>query len=113
MKAGVFWASSRPAPDLILRAMKTAYELAMERLGKGSPPVKLTPEQKAALAELDARYRAKTAEREIALQGEQATAQEKGDFEAMEKAQQQLVADRKKLQAELEEKKEQIRKAKA
>ncbi len=39
--------------------MKSAYELAMERLGGEKP---LNDEQKAALAEVDARYRAKEAE---------------------------------------------------
>jgi hypothetical protein len=89
--------------------MKTAYELAMERLGASSPPVKLSAEQKQALAELDSLYKAKIAEREIALKGELGAAEEKGDFEAMEKAREQLASERKKLLAELEAKKEQVR----
>ncbi len=89
--------------------MKTAYELAMERLGKIAPMKKLTAEQKQQLAELDTRYAAKIAEREIALNGELVQAQAKGDFEQCEKLQQQLVQERKALQAELEEKKEQVR----
>jgi hypothetical protein len=93
--------------------MKTAYELAMERLGRASPLVKLSEEQKKALAELDSVYKAKIAEREIALQGELAVAEGKGDLEAMQKAQQQLVAERRKLQAELEEKKERVRSSQA
>ena len=46
--------------------MKTAYELAMERLGRASPLAKLSEEQRKALAELDSVYKAKIAEREIA-----------------------------------------------
>jgi hypothetical protein len=89
--------------------MKSAYELAMERLNKQAPPVKLTDEQKKELAELDSRYAAKMAEREIFLKGELAKAQGNGDFEACEQLDKQLVSERKSLQAELEEKKEAVR----
>jgi hypothetical protein len=91
--------------------MKTAYELAMERLNKTAPMVKLSAEQKRQLAELDATYSAKLAEREIALKEEMAKVSAAGDFEKIEALQQQLIAERKKLQAELEEKKEQVRQA--
>ena len=47
--------------------MKSAYELAMERLNKQSPTIKLTDRQKTEIAELESRYKAKIAEREIAL----------------------------------------------
>ena len=43
--------------------MKSAYELAMERLQKTSPSLSLTEEQKKALAEIDSKYRAKIAEK--------------------------------------------------
>jgi len=89
--------------------MKSAYELAMERLSKSSPTVKLTDKQKKEIAELDSKYQAKVAEREIGLKSEIAKAAAQGDYEAMEKLEQQLSAERKKLQAELEEKKEQAR----
>jgi len=92
--------------------MKTAYELAMERLGKTTPTVKLTVEQKKQLAELDSQYAAKIAEREIALKDEIAKVAATGDFEKIETLQQQLVNERKKLQAELEEKKERVRQSK-
>jgi hypothetical protein len=87
--------------------MKTAYELAMERLNKSAPAAKLTAAQKKELAELDSKYAAKIAEREIALNGEIAKAA--GDFEKKEGLRQQLIAERRKLQTELEEKKEQVR----
>lgn len=88
--------------------MKSSFELAMERLNKTAPMAKLTPEQKQQMAELDSRYKAKIAEREIALKGELISAA--GDREAQSKLQERLALERKKLQAELEEKKEQIRK---
>jgi septin family protein len=91
--------------------MKTAYELAMERLNQAAPATKLTGAQKKQLAELDSTYAAKIAGREIALQDEIAKAAAAGDFEKVEALQQQLVKERKSLQAELEEKKEQIRRS--
>lgn len=89
--------------------MKSSYELAMERLNKTAPTVKLTDAQKKQLAELDAKYTAKIAGREIALNGEIAKAAD--DFEKEESLREQLVTERKKLQAELEEKKEGVRRA--
>jgi hypothetical protein len=89
--------------------MKSAYELAMERLNKASPTVKLTAAQKKQLAALDSKYAAKTAEREIALKDEIMKAAESGEVEKVEQLQQQLVNERKKLQAELEEKKDVLR----
>lgn len=90
--------------------MKSAYELAMERLNKTVPSVKLDAEQKKDLAELDSLYASKIAQREIFLKGELAKAEAGGDFEAIEQLQRQLVSERKSLQAELEEKKEKVRK---
>lgn len=90
--------------------MKSAYEIAMERLNKSAPPVvKVTDEQKKQLAELDSVYSAKIAEREIFVKDELEKAAAAGDPEAMEQLRKQLVSDRKSLQAELEEKKEKIR----
>ena len=93
--------------------MKNAYELAMERLTKQSPTVKLTAAKKKQLADLDARYAAKIAEREIFLKGELAKALDKGDFEATQQLEKQLVHERKSIAAELEEKKEAARQEKA
>src|SRR5690606_28382996 len=89
--------------------MKSAYELAMERLNRTSPSPKLTPEQKAQLADLDSRYAAKIAEREISIKSELDRLAAAGDVEKMHELQQQLIRERKALQAELEEKKERVR----
>ena len=91
--------------------MKTAYELAMERLGKASPTVTLTAEQKKEIAEVESKCAAKIAERELFLKGEIAKAIDKGDAEAVEQLEKQLLSDRKTLRAECEEKKEQVRKS--
>jgi hypothetical protein len=93
--------------------MKSAYELAMERLNKTAPTVKITAAQKKELAELDSKYAAKIAEREIALKDEIKKFAEAGDAEKMEEAQRLLSDERKKLQSDLEEKKERVRQGKA
>jgi hypothetical protein len=90
--------------------MKSAYELAMERLSKESPSVKLTAAQKKEIAELESKYKAKVAEREMALNDAIEAAAAKVAFEEMEKLKEQLVREKKKLAAELEEKKEAVRK---
>jgi hypothetical protein len=74
--------------------MKSSYELAMERLSKNAPAQKLTVAQKKQLAELDSKYTAKIAEREIALKGEIAKVAD--DFEKAEALQKQLTGERKK-----------------
>jgi hypothetical protein len=93
--------------------MKTSYELAMERLNKTAPAVKLTAAQKKQMAELDSKYAAKIAEREISLKDEIVKAIDAGSSEKREQIRQQLVNERKSLQAELEEKKERVRQGKA
>jgi len=89
--------------------MKSAYELAMERLNKTSPAVKVTGALKKQLADLDARYKAKIAELEISLQKEAQSAAQAGEFEKAQEFQQRLIKERKTLQAELEERKQQVR----
>ena len=89
--------------------MKSAYEIAMEKLQKESPDPKLTDEQRAELAELDNKYQAKIAEREVFLEGKIAEAQVEGDFEALEQLKKELSSERKTLQAELDEKKDAVR----
>ena len=92
-----------------IRTMKTAYELAMERLSKASPSVKLSEEQKRQIAELESQCAAKIAERELFLKGEIVKAIDKGDEEAVTQLEKQLASDRKSLRAEFEQKKEKVR----
>lgn len=89
--------------------MKSSYELAMERLSKQAPSAKLTAEQKAKLADLDSLYKSKIADREILVKGQLQKAADKGDAQAYEQLEKQLVSDRKSLAAELEEKKDRVR----
>jgi hypothetical protein len=89
--------------------MKSSYELAMERLSKTAPTVKLTSAQKKDIAELESQYAAKIAGREIAMKDEIAKLTAAGELEKVETVQQQLASERKKLQGELEDKKERVR----
>lgn len=91
------------------RYMKSAYELAMERLNKTAPAAKVTDKQKKHLAELDSKYAAKIAERELFIKGELGKAMAAGEYDEVEKLEKQIVSERKSLQVELEEKKEKVR----
>jgi hypothetical protein len=89
--------------------MKSAYELAMERLQKGSPTMTLTPEQKAELAEIDSSFNAKIAERKIFLTDQITKAAAVGKFDDVESLEKQLTADVRRLQEDCAQKKEKLR----
>ncbi len=91
--------------------MKSAYELAMERLQKQAPSIKLTEKQKAEIAELESRYKARLAEREIGLTDSISKARAEGNMEELTSLEKQLAIERKKIADELEEKKEAVRKS--
>jgi hypothetical protein len=90
-------------------SMKSAYELAMERLQKASPSLSLTDEQKEELAELDSKYRAKIAEKELFLKDQIHKAQTEGKVDDIDSLQKQLVSEVRRLQEECEAKKEKLR----
>ena len=89
--------------------MKSAYELAMEKLQKESPDQTLSEEKKAEIAELDNLYQSKLAAREVFLGGKIEEAKLAGDLEAHQQLERELTSDRKTIAAELEEKKEAVR----
>lgn len=89
--------------------MKSAYELAMERLEKAAPTVQLTDDQKAQIAEIDSTYRARIAERELFLKGKIEEAGLSGTFKEFEELQKQLATEIRRLQQDCEEKKEKVR----
>ncbi len=89
--------------------MKSAFELAMERLEKESPTQELTDEQKVKLSELSKIYEAKIADKEVFLSGEIAKAEEAGEFEQIDQLTKQLASERKLLDEELEQKKNEVR----
>jgi hypothetical protein len=89
--------------------MKSAYELAMERLEQQTPSVKLDDRQKAEIAELENTYKAKTAEQEIFLRGQIAKAAAEGKAEDVQQIEQQLARELRRLNEECESKKEKVR----
>jgi len=89
--------------------MKSAYELAMERLAKDQPIVSLTEDQKKQLAEVDSQFKARSAEKELFLKGEIEKARFGGKLEEVEQLQKQLSSEIRRLQEDCEAKKEKLR----
>ena len=89
--------------------MKSAYELAMERLQKASPSLSLTEAQKKQLAEIDSKYRAKIAEKELFSKGQIRKAQTEGKVDDIDSLEKQLASDVRRLQEECEAAKEKLR----
>jgi hypothetical protein len=89
--------------------MKSAYELAMERLQKHAPLVVLTDDQKKELAEVDSTFKARIAEKELFLKDEIRKAQNTGKAEEAESLSKQLVSEIRRLQEDCEAKKEKLR----
>ncbi len=91
--------------------MKSAYELAMERLGKSDPTASapLSNEQKEQLAEIDRVYKGKIAEREIFLKQKLDDAYASGKLEDIETVKKQIASERARLEEEREDEKERIR----
>jgi hypothetical protein len=69
--------------------MKSAYELAMERLGGESH--ELTDEQKAAIAEIDSRMKARVAETEIMFDQQLATETDPAKAALIQQTRQQQI----------------------
>lgn len=91
--------------------MKSAYELAMERLAKSDPSAgkPLTPEQKARLAEIDRVYQGKLAEREIFLKKQLDDALAAQNFDEADKIRKQISGEKARLEEEREDEKERVR----
>ncbi|MFO7724434.1 MAG: hypothetical protein R6V45_02710 [Oceanipulchritudo sp.] len=95
--------------------MKSAYELAMERLQKEDPGgnISFTDEQRKALADIDETYKAKIAEREVFLDKQLLEARRNQDQEAVQQLETQLRNERIRLEEERESEKDRIRKTAA
>ena len=88
--------------------MKSAYELAMERLEKKTPSVALTNQQKEQIAEIESTYKARIAEKELFLKGEMENARSGGKYEELEALEKQLSVEIRRLQEDCEAKKEKL-----
>ena len=90
--------------------MKSAYELAMERLAKSEPAAKaLSPDQKNRLAEIDRIYQGKIAEREIFLKQKLEAALAGQQFDEADKIRRQIAGEKARLEEEREDEKERVR----
>jgi hypothetical protein len=91
-------------------APRSAYEIAMEKLKArgGFEERKLTDEQKAVIADIRSRYRARIAEAEIQHQSKQKTV---SSYEELEKLQTELAREKERLNSEMEEKVQEVRSA--
>ena len=89
--------------------MKSAYELAMERFGDDEDSKPLTDDQKTEIAEIDVKYKAKTAERKIFLEKNLADALASGDEEGTEKIRRQIAEETPSLEEDAERAKEKVR----
>ena len=87
-----------------MNGMKSAYELAMERLGGGS--LSLTDEQKKLIAEIDARMKARIAETEIMFDQQMASEADPAKASYIRQIRQETIA---KIRSEAETEKEQVR----
>jgi len=89
--------------------MKSAYELAMERLEKQSPTAQLTAAQKAEIAEIEITAKAKIAEQELFLKDKLAEAAAQGKYEELPLIEQQLAREIRRLHEDAETKKARVR----
>jgi hypothetical protein len=89
--------------------MKSAYELAMERLQKSAPSVTLTDDQKRQIAEIDSTCKARIAEKELFLKDEIRKALATGSTDEAESLEKQLASEIRRLREDCETKKEKLR----
>ncbi len=90
--------------------MKSAYELAMERLRESDPdPQPLSDSQKKQLAEIENKFKARKAEREIFLKKQLDHARRQGQFEELQKIERQINDEKDRHEREMEAEKDKVR----
>lgn len=89
--------------------MKSAYELAMERLEESDPQKPLTDEQRAEISAIEEKFQAKIAEREVFLGDLVTKARAEGNFPEIAELEEQKVRELAALREEMEEAKEGVR----
>lgn len=89
--------------------MKSAYELAMERLEKEKPVKALTEAQKEEISQVENRFKAKIAEKEVFLQGLIEKAEAEQNLEELLALKSQLASEVNRIKADMEEAKEKVR----
>ena len=89
--------------------MKSAYELAMERLEKASPLAKLTDSQKERIAAVEEKYNAKIAERRLFLTEKIAKAKGEANYVEVKELEEELTREIARVTEKAESEKEKIR----
>ena len=89
--------------------MKSAYELAMERLEAKDPGVLLTDDQKERIAAIEAKCKADIAAKELLLQGEIAKAVAAGSHEEIAQIRRQLSDEIRRFEEKRDRDKEAVR----
>ncbi len=89
--------------------MKSAYELAMERLQKQAPTQALNDRQKAELADVESLYKSRLAQLEISMGDQIQEAESAGDFALADELRTRLGSQRQRIEEEKEERKEAVR----
>ena len=89
--------------------MKSAYELAMERLEKESPQESLTEEKKELISEIEKKYSAKIAEREVFLRSKIEESLSEGQIQDAQEIEDELNRELKSLRMRCESEKEKVR----
>ncbi len=94
--------------------MKSAYELAMERLSKSDTEKApaLSGAQRERLAGIDRVYQAKIAEREIFLKQQLEQALSRQDSDEVDKIRKQMASERARLEEDRDGEKERVRREK-
>lgn len=89
--------------------MKSAYELAMEKLAAGEPAVHLTEDQKHRIAAVEAKCKADIAAKELLLRGEMDKAIAAGQVEQIAQLQKQLTDETRRFEEKRDREKDAIR----
>ncbi len=89
--------------------MKSAYELAMERLETQAPSVALNDAQKEAIAAIEAKCKAEIASKELLLQPEIAKALAAGNPEEAAQVRRQLADEIRRLEEKRDREKDKVR----
>lgn len=88
--------------------MKSAYELAMEKLEQSNPQPKLSDEQRQLIAEIDGKFKAKIAEKEVFLGDQITKAMKSGQYHEVAALEEQRNRELQRLRSECEKEKEKI-----
>jgi len=90
--------------------MKSAYELAMERLDQsGGEKIELSDEQRVQLAEIDQKYKGKIAEKEVFLGGLIDEAKAQANFQELAQLEEQRTREIQRLKEACETEKDAVR----